>query len=183
MKGLGGPHGFVLLSRSAPGLGITKESLTMKRALLLLAVALPALAAPVLLVPALAQSACMEPAAPTMPDGKTAARAEIIAAAGAAKEFITKSDEYQGCLNAEYEATVKTGQAAAKADKSNRSTPRSSTRIAKRRSPPTRRRRKRLVRLTPRARLLLSRQIRPPRNRIFAHKRQRPAIFIAGRLL
>jgi hypothetical protein len=89
----------------------------MKRALWLLAVAVPALSAPVLLVPALAQSACMEPAPPSMPDGKTAARAEIIAAAGAAKEFITKSDEYQGCLNAEYEAAVKAGQAAAKEKK------------------------------------------------------------------
>ena len=88
----------------------------MKRALWLLAIAVPALSAPVLL-PAFAQSACMEPATPTMPDGKTAARAEIIAAAGAAKEFITKSDAYQSCLNAEYEAAVKTGQAAAKEKK------------------------------------------------------------------
>ena len=90
----------------------------MKRGLLVLAVALPALAAPALM-PALAQSACMEPAAPTMPDGKTAARAEIIAAAGAAKEFVTKSDEYQACLNAEYETTVKAALEAVKAkDKS-----------------------------------------------------------------
>ena len=88
----------------------------MKRALWLLAIAVPALSAPVLL-PAFAQSACMEPTTPSMPDGKTAARAEIIAAAGAAKEFMTKSDEYQGCLNAEYEAAVKTGQAAAKEKK------------------------------------------------------------------
>ena len=88
----------------------------MKRALWLLAVVVPALSAPVV-VPALAQSACMEPAVPTMPNGKTAARAEIIAAAGAAKEFMTKSDEYQGCLNAEYEAAVNAGQAAAKEKK------------------------------------------------------------------
>ena len=81
----------------------------MKRGLLVLAVALPALAAPALM-PALAQSACMEPTTPTMPDGKTAARAEIIAAAGAAKEFMTKSDEFQGCLNAEYEALVKANE-------------------------------------------------------------------------
>jgi hypothetical protein len=99
------------------GLGNKKESLTMKRTLWLLAVAVPALAAPVLLVPALAQSACMEPAAPTMPDGKTAARAEIIAAAGAAKEFISKSDEYQGCLNAEYEAAVNAMKAEAAKNK------------------------------------------------------------------
>ena len=78
----------------------------MKRGLLVLAVALPAFAMPALL-PALAQSACMEPAEPTMPDGKTAARAEIIAAAGAAKDFVAKSDEYQNCLNAEYAETVK----------------------------------------------------------------------------
>jgi len=50
-----------------------------------------------------------------MPDGKTAARAEIIAAAGATKEFVAKSDEYQSCLNAEYETTVKAALAAKKA--------------------------------------------------------------------
>ena len=77
----------------------------MKRGLWVLAIALPALAAPALM-PALAQSACAEPAVPTMPDGKTAQRDQIIAAAGAAKEFMTKSDEFQGCLNAEYEAQV-----------------------------------------------------------------------------
>ena len=88
----------------------------MKRALLLLAIAVPALSAPVL-VPALAQSACMEPEVPMMPDGKTAARAEIIAAAGAAKEFMSKSDEYQGCLNAEYEAAVNAMKAEAAKDK------------------------------------------------------------------
>jgi hypothetical protein len=89
----------------------------MKRGLWLLAVALPALAMPAF-VPALAQSACMEPASPTMPDGKTAARAEIIAAAGAAKEFMTKSDEFQACLNAEYEASVKAATAEKSKDKS-----------------------------------------------------------------
>lgn len=88
----------------------------MKRGFWLFAVVVPALAAPAL-IPALAQSACMEPAVPTMPDGKTAARAEIIAAAGAAKEFMTKSDEYQGCLNAEYETTVNKMKADAAKDK------------------------------------------------------------------
>ena len=88
----------------------------MKRTLWLLAVVVPAFVAPGLM-PALAQSACMEPSVPTMPDGKTAARAEIIAAAGMAKEFMSKSDEYQGCLNAEYEAAVNAGQAAAKEKK------------------------------------------------------------------
>jgi hypothetical protein len=88
----------------------------MKRALWLLALAVPALSAPVI-VPAVAQSACMEPAVPMMPDGKTAARAEIIAAAGAAKEFMSKSDEYQGCLNAEYEAAVNAMKAEAAKDK------------------------------------------------------------------
>ena len=58
----------------------------MKRPLWLLAVVVPALGVPAMM-PALAQSACMEPATPTMPDGKTAARAEIIAAAGAAKDW------------------------------------------------------------------------------------------------
>ena len=86
----------------------------MKRGLWVLAIALPALAAPGLL-PALAQSACMEPAAPSMPDGKTAQRADVIAAAGAAKDFVAKSDEYQNCLNSEYETTVKAAVAAMKA--------------------------------------------------------------------
>jgi hypothetical protein len=89
----------------------------MKRALWLLALAVPALASPAFM-PALAQSACMEPATPTMPDGKTAARAEIIAAAGAAKEFMSKSDEYQLCLNMEYEAAVNAMKAEAAKDKS-----------------------------------------------------------------
>ena len=89
----------------------------MKRALWLLALAVPALSAPII-VPAVAQSACMEPTVPTMPDGKTAARAEIIAAAGAAKEFMSKSDEFQGCLNAEYEAAVNAMKAEAAKDKS-----------------------------------------------------------------
>jgi hypothetical protein len=82
----------------------------MKHGLWVLAVALPALAVPAFM-PALAQSACVEPPAPTMPDGKTAARDQIIAAAGAAKEFMAKSDEFQGCLNAEYEATVNAAKA------------------------------------------------------------------------
>ena len=90
----------------------------MKRPLWLLAVVVPALGVPAMMPAALAQSACMEPASPTMPDGKTAARAEIIAAAGAAKDFITKSDEYQGCLNAEYEAAVNAMKAEAAKDKS-----------------------------------------------------------------
>jgi hypothetical protein len=89
----------------------------MKRALWLVTVVIPALAVPALM-PALAQSACMEPAVPSMPDGKTAARAEIIAAAGAAKDFIGKSDEFQNCLNAEYEATVNAMKAEAAKDKS-----------------------------------------------------------------
>ena len=88
----------------------------MKRTLWLLAVVVPALSVPAL-IPALAQSACMEPAVPTMPDGKTAARAEIIAAAGAAKEFMSKSDEYQGCLNAEYEAAFNAAKAEVAKDK------------------------------------------------------------------
>ena len=88
----------------------------MKRGLWVLAVVLPSLAAPAMM-PALAQSACMEPAVPTMPDGKTAAREEIIAAAGAAKEFMTKSDEFQGCLNAEYETSVNAMKAEAAKDK------------------------------------------------------------------
>src|SRR4029450_9976666 len=88
----------------------------MKRGLWLLAVALPALATPAFM-PAMAQSACMEPAPPTMPDGKTAPAADGRAAAGGVRAFVAQSDEYQKCLNDEYAATVKTGQAAAKAKK------------------------------------------------------------------
>src|SRR5689334_752946 len=88
----------------------------MKRGLLLLALVVPALSAPALM-PALAQSACMEPQAPTMPDGKTAPAAEIRAAAEGVRTFVAKSDEYQTCLNKEYETTVNEGKAAAKAKK------------------------------------------------------------------
>ena len=88
----------------------------MKRALWLLAVAVPALCAPVLM-PALAQSACMEPVPPTMPDGKTAPAADVRAAAEAVRTFVTQSDDYQKCLNDEYATTVKAGQAAAKEKK------------------------------------------------------------------
>ena len=76
----------------------------MIRGLCLSTAALVALLA----VPAMAQeSACMTPVSPTMPDGKTADRDAVIAAAAAVKTFVSQSDEYQSCLNAEYEAYVK----------------------------------------------------------------------------
>ena len=57
--------------------------------------------------PALAASACMDPEVPAMPDGKTAERQAVIDAAAAVKSYVAKSDEYQTCLNSEYEAYVK----------------------------------------------------------------------------
>ncbi len=75
----------------------------MTRGLCLSTAALVAMLA----VPALAQeSACMTPMSPAMPDGKTADRDAVIAAAAAVKTFVAQSDEYQNCLNAEYEAYV-----------------------------------------------------------------------------
>jgi len=56
---------------------------------------------------AFAASACMDPMVPMMPDGKTAERDAVIAAAAAVKTYVAQSDEYQNCLNAEYEAYVK----------------------------------------------------------------------------
>jgi len=55
---------------------------------------------------ALAASACMDPMVPPMPDGKTAERDAVIAAAAAVKTYVAQSDEYQMCLNMEYEAYV-----------------------------------------------------------------------------
>src|SRR5262249_39044630 len=58
-----------------------------------LVIAAPAMAA------AVDTSACMEPAMPKMPDGKTAPAKDIIAAANAVKAFVAQSDIYQQCLN------------------------------------------------------------------------------------
>ena len=55
---------------------------------------------------ALAASACMQPMVPEMPDGKTAERDAVIAAANAVKTYVSQSDEYQNCLNMEYATYV-----------------------------------------------------------------------------
>lgn len=42
---------------------------------------------------------CVEPAAPSaVPDGNTATREQIVAAAAAARDFVSKSDAYQQCI-------------------------------------------------------------------------------------
>jgi len=55
------------------------------------------LAAPAFAADAL-DAACKDPTAPTMPNGRTAAREEIIAAANAVKAYVADSDKYQECL-------------------------------------------------------------------------------------
>ena len=81
----------------------------MIRGICLSAAAIVMLAAPALA----AESACMEPTAPKMPNGRTAPAAEVIAAANAVKAYVADSDAYQQCLNDEYNAIVE----AANADK------------------------------------------------------------------
>lgn len=48
-------------------------------------------------LPAVAQSGCQAPIAPQAPDGRTATQAEMLAAAGDARNFIAQSDAYQQC--------------------------------------------------------------------------------------
>lgn len=49
-------------------------------------------------MPALAQTECQAPIAPQAPDGHTATQAQMVAAAGDARNFIAQSDVYQQCL-------------------------------------------------------------------------------------
>ncbi|HEX4371243.1 MAG TPA: hypothetical protein VH019_07830 [Rhizomicrobium sp.] len=49
-------------------------------------------------LPALAQPDCPAPIAPAAPDGRTSTQAQMVAAAGDARNFITQSDVYQTCL-------------------------------------------------------------------------------------
>jgi hypothetical protein len=49
-------------------------------------------------LPAAAQSNCQMPIAPVAPDGKTSTQAQLMAAAGDARAFISQSDVYQQCL-------------------------------------------------------------------------------------
>ena len=50
------------------------------------------------MVPAMAQPDCPAPIAPAAPDGRTSTQAQMVAAAGDARNFITQSDVYQTCL-------------------------------------------------------------------------------------
>jgi len=66
-----------------------------------------------LAAPAMAQDSCVTPHAPTIPDGATASRDEVLAARTEATNFIKISDEYQVCLQAYLDKEV----AQAKKDK------------------------------------------------------------------
>jgi hypothetical protein len=49
-------------------------------------------------LPAMAQPDCPAPIAPAAPDGRTSTQAQMVAAAGDARNFISQSDVYQTCL-------------------------------------------------------------------------------------
>lgn len=49
-------------------------------------------------MPALAQADCQPPIAPAAPDGRTSTQAQMMAAAGDARNFIAQSDVYQQCM-------------------------------------------------------------------------------------
>ncbi|HEY5084882.1 MAG TPA: hypothetical protein VII48_10190 [Rhizomicrobium sp.] len=49
-------------------------------------------------LPAMAQPDCPAPIAPAAPDGRTSTQAQMVAAAGDARNFISQSDVYQSCL-------------------------------------------------------------------------------------
>jgi hypothetical protein len=48
--------------------------------------------------PVMAQPDCPPPIAPVAPDGRTSTQAQMVAAAGDARNFIAQSDVYQTCL-------------------------------------------------------------------------------------
>jgi hypothetical protein len=50
------------------------------------------------MLPAMAQPDCPAPIAPAAPDGRTSTQAQMVAAAGDARNFISQSDVYQTCL-------------------------------------------------------------------------------------
>jgi len=50
------------------------------------------------ILPAMAQADCQAPIAPAAPDGRTSTQAQMVAAAGDARNFIAQSDVYQQCL-------------------------------------------------------------------------------------
>jgi hypothetical protein len=63
--------------------------------------------------PAFAQNAtCVEPAAPAVVDGSTAAQPQLVAAIAQVKDFIAKSDIYQTCVAEDLEAKKKAAAAA-----------------------------------------------------------------------
>lgn len=49
-------------------------------------------------LPALAQDNCRAPAVPVAPNGRAATQAQMMAAAGDARNFIAQSDVYQQCM-------------------------------------------------------------------------------------
>jgi hypothetical protein len=97
-------HGFSGSSRSGDALKIMLHFL-LSRAIsrqaggkmrLKFGLALVLLAGGVL--PAMAQPDCPAPIAPAAPDGRASTQAQMVAAAGDARGFITQSDVYQTCL-------------------------------------------------------------------------------------
>ena len=57
--------------------------------------------------PALAQTVCTEPAPPTVVDGSTASREQMMAGVALVRDFITKSDVYQTCIATDLDAKKK----------------------------------------------------------------------------
>jgi hypothetical protein len=70
-----------------------KGGIQMSRGILLTAAAFVMLAAP-----ALAQDKCAAPVAPVVPNGRTAATAELVQAQKDVVAFIRASDDYQVCI-------------------------------------------------------------------------------------
>lgn len=73
----------------------------MTRGILLTAAAFVMLAAP-----AFAQDKCMAPIAPVIPNGKTAAVADLVQANKDVVSFIKSSDDYQSCLLADLQSQI-----------------------------------------------------------------------------
>ncbi|MSP95600.1 MAG: hypothetical protein EXR00_10055 [Alphaproteobacteria bacterium] len=53
-----------------------------------------------------AENTCALPMVPAMPDGATASRDQVIAAAASVKTYVTASDTYQECLNVEFNKMI-----------------------------------------------------------------------------
>ena len=67
-------------------------------------------------VPAMAQDSCVTPYAPTVPDGTTASKEQILSARDQVMAFLKASDDYQLCLKTYLDQQV----AAAAKDKDNK---------------------------------------------------------------